>query len=243
MFRRLVLFISLFTASVALAQGINMGNEHPVRWTSLVPIKSVADIDHQMQVPVDMSQSGGELELTDAKGKRVKVTTCQEYGDLKDKGLAPQTTYDISMESWFIDVCKPLQFLKIAKPSKSSFVSKFDLKDDPLSNLPIELGLWLSGDAERAVQLASARGTTWGQYVPDAKVEAAENDQIVVKSKKDDSATYINLIAWGDFNGDGIEDVLLQVSHHVLSGSYGDHGFRVLTRLGEGQRLKVTETF
>lgn len=211
--------------------------EYPVRWTDHVKIKDLKEINRLSSEPVDMSQSRGELELTNENGEKVKVTTCKEYWDYKEKGYRPYTTYDRAMESWFIKTCDPLKYLKGAKPSRVSYVTDFDLTKNPLQILPCTLDLNLSGDEVKKAKELIAKGLTWKDFTPNKTAEIIDKNEI--KLEDEGSITWITFSAFGDFDNDGIEDILLDVSHKVKDGSYADHGHSILTRLEKNGALMV----
>lgn len=224
----------------------------PVRLTENSPVAHLEDIDKKMGQVVDMTKSGGELELAepldektdpdDFSQKKVKVTTCQEYFELKNKGYSAETTYEITMESWFINACVPLKLLKQVKPSRITFLEDATFTKNSLETLPLDLVLILSPEEEAKLKSAKARQLTLKQFIPDIYIEKTEKHQIVLKSKET-GTTSINLIAMGDFNTDGIEDVLVYVSHYVShyvsQGSYRDFKVLVLTKLQELGKIQI----
>ena len=167
--------------------------------------------------------------------KNVTNCNCREYLGLKEKGFHAEDTYSIAMESWFKSTCYSLRYLEKAIPSRISYLKNFRLTNAPLKNLPLTLDLILSGDDEREAKAALEKGMTWKDFAPDAKVEVTNPNEIVIK--REDSETNLTLLAWGDFNHDGVEDILLDVSHSVTSGTYRDYGHVILTRLEKDGKL------
>ena len=166
---------------------------------------------------------------------------CREYLGLSEKGFHAESSYSIAMESWFKSTCYPLQYLEKALPSRISHLKNFRLANEPLENLPLTLDLILSGDDERAAKAALEKGMTWRDFAPDAKVEVTNPNEILIK--REDSETKLTLLAWGDFNHDGVEDILLGVGHSVPSGTYSHYGHAILTRLEKGGKLvQIMET-
>ena len=167
--------------------------------------------------------------------KTVTNCNCREYLGLKEKGFHAEDTYSIAMESWFKSICYSLRYLKKALPSRISHLKDFQLANEPLKNLPLTLDLILSGDDEREAKAALEKGMTWKDFAPDAKVEVINPNNIMIKRK--DSETSLILLAWGDFNHDGVEDILLDVNHSVTSGTYRDYSHAILTRLAKDGKL------
>jgi len=220
------------------------GNETlcPVRWTSEIKIKDLNELDSLFDKPVDMSRACEDcsLELTDEKdeNKKVKITTCKQYFDPEYEKFYACTTYDITMESWFKLDCNTLKFLKNSIPSKVSYLSDFVLSKDAIRYLPAELVNWgCVGSEEECNKIGSKTLKDLGSELK-VKVE----DKFNLDIEYDDTANTIKLLAWGDFNHDGIEDVLLYITHHYIGGSGRSYKSVVLTRLEkEGKLIELPD--
>lgn len=213
--------------------------EYPVRWTSEVKLKDSNEIDRLLDRRGNLSEAGEGMTLTliNDSDKEIDATNfnCKEYFNSTEKGFYPKTNYDVEMDGWFNQICSPLKYLKNVSPSRISYLENFKLSDAPLKTLPLTLGLYLSGDEEERVDTAFAKGMTWEDFSPEMKAEIKSPNLIELIG--DDSLTVITLLAWGDFNGDGTEDILLNVSHSIPSGTYHDYNHVILTRLGENGKL------
>jgi len=200
-------------------------------------MENLGQIEELLDKPVDMSESRFKLYLTGPDKQRVLVTTGRQWFDLKCKGFYPYTTYDITMEGWFKISCEPLLYLKKAAPARVSYVADFRLDKDPLKNLPPRLGPIVSGDTRDRVEEGVARGMTWTDLFPETVVESAAPTKIDLRCA--DNTIGLSLIAWGDFNGDGLEDVLLFHAFNVISGTLRCYKHVVLTRRSREDRLSV----
>ena len=236
-------FILIVAASLAPAcsddTNITQEQTHPVRWTEQFALDSLERLDAHLYDTVDMGDNTGPLYLTnpDNEDQRIAVTTGRQYFDLKRKGFYPYTTYDITIESWFKAACEPLLYLKKAKPARVSYIADFKLNVNPLSVLPPSLGPIISGDEERRVEQGVAQGKTWADLFPGTVVESAGPTD--VRLKDDNTLITLSLIAWGDFNGDGFEDVLVYRTFNVIKGTLRSYRHVVLTRCNSKDRLTV----
>jgi hypothetical protein len=139
------------------------------------------------------------------------------------------------MAGWFNSSCEPLLYLKKAIPARISHLVDFSLDADPLKNLPPSLGVIISGDTTDRVEEGVAEGMTWADLFPETVVESAEPTEI--RLRDDDCRIVLSLIAWGDFNGDGLEDALLFRCFYVIKGTLRHYEHVVLTRLGSEDRI------
>lgn len=202
-----------------------------IRWTPHVSLTTFSDLeklDQRLDRPVKTVNGIEQLSMS-KEGQQVVVTTCKDYLRYKQDGYHPTTNYDIGAESWFKAEALPLLYLKEAIPARESFVKDFDVTDHPLRQLPAELQLHLEGGSQ---------GTKVWQ-------ETQSNCQVVVKDRysieisDDYCKTFVTILAWGDFNKDGYEDILLNVSYDVTQGTFHCFDYVLLTRKAKDQPLIV----
>lgn len=229
-------FLSNFAFAKKSAKGDNE-TLCPVRWTSEVKIKDLNELDSLFDKPVDMSRACEDcsLELTDEEdeNKKVKIATCKQYFDPKYDSFYARTTYDITMESWFMLDCNTLKFLKNSIPTKVSYLSDFVLSKDTIRYLPAKLVNWgCVGSEEECNKIGSKTLKDLGSELR-VKVE----DKFNLDLEYDDTTNSVTLLAWGDFNHDGIEDILLNVTHHYINGTGRSYDSVVLTRLEKKGKL------
>ena len=213
-----------------------VSENHPIRWTSEIKIKSLDEIEGIFNKSIDMSKAGtnSSLELTGKNNEKITVVTCNEYFGLKDKGYYARTTYDIAMESWFQEGCEVLKLLSDAKPSEISYLSEFRLSVDAVNILPPTFGFQVSGDNTDKAEKLAREGKKFIDYDKDIEVKMEDNDTISIEGEGYNGK--LSLLAWGDFNGDGIEDLMFNVYYHT-SGSYSHNGFQWVTKLSENAEI------
>ena len=215
--------------------------EYPVRWTKHIKINSIDEIDSILNNYVDeYAGTTHELTLVNDDGDKHKVTTYKRYRELQDNGYYPETNWDILYQFRFTENCTSLELLKKAKPSNVSYIKDFDLTDNPLEALPPTLDLINTSDEIEKAEETIRQGKTWKAYDPTAIFEIKDEYTIHIESGDDEhggSDIYITLQAWGDFNNDGIEDVLLLVTYYIKGASYRMCKHEILTKLEENSPL------
>jgi hypothetical protein len=74
---------------------------------------------------------------------------------------------------------------------------------------------------------------------PDATADLVEPQSIRITGYG--FATVVDLLAWGDFDHDGIEDVLLFLSRYATGGTFRFYHHVALTRLDEEAKLTMVD--
>ncbi|MGB8932798.1 MAG: hypothetical protein WCC48_16255 [Anaeromyxobacteraceae bacterium] len=176
----------------------------------------------------------GDAGITLAKGSaRRRAVRCEEFLSLVRQGFEPQNSLGIDDAGRYLVRCGGLELLSQARPSRASRVSDAPFGDRPLAALPPCVGgrhasQEAAGDAARA----TGERTSWADFDPRARVSEAGAATLLFGN--DVFETRLSTLAWGDLDGDGLEDVLVSSATHSKEGSWRNHEFYVLTRrLGE----------
>jgi hypothetical protein len=206
--------------------------KYPVRWTASVKLKSVADIAAALDE--DVLSKGESLDLVHDADRRT-VRTCVDYGKATADGFAPENTPGIAAESFFKARCTPLSFLRDARPSEASWVSGLRLDRDALRTLPASMNISLEGPSDQEKE-AIAGGQRLAAFDPRLVVTKASATSVTFDDPKVFTST-VQIVAWGDFDHDGVEDVLLFQSLHSLDGSFRAFHHWVATRKGPKEPL------
>jgi len=219
--------------------------EFPIRWTphlDLGSLEELANLPALLGQPVITDNGAEKIEMENDKGDRATVTTPRQWLDLRKAGYGPVTTYDIKAEGWFKKRYWPKALLRDAKAARTSFLQDFDLTQEPLRHLPPTLSIRFFGSSEdwSEIERSYAQGRTWGEIDPQLKVQVNDRYSIVVRNDPSEEQNYINLLAWADFDHDGIEDILLEGSNYALPATLCVYHYVVLTRKELGGRLRVT---
>ena len=119
----------------------------------------VPDVDTLFDQKISMGgQDGYEFLRLDIEDNNsyFRVETAGQYLEMRRKGAAPYTNYDITMNSWFERILPPLVFSKHSTASKRSLPGD-DLMDLSVSFLPwvgSEERIWLESDTAKGFSLA-----------------------------------------------------------------------------------------
>jgi hypothetical protein len=146
------------------------------------------------------------------------VATCEEYLAAKKEGFEPSdgSTAGQADESFFKHPCATLEHLGRAKPSKQSFLADYHFSASSLADFPdcVDAG------SKTKVTAVRPHGFTF-----------ADDAQEVV----------LELVAWGDWNGDGIEDVLANVGTYAVGGTLRTYTNVTFTRKAGEKVFRVVK--
>ena len=232
MYLRWILLALLGSALAGCNQGI------PVRWTDEMgqsPDMPLADAwKAARESPVNVA-----MELDRDSESLIWPKTVEEAMDLESRGytaangIGTNYMYGVRAEHY------RWQYMDAAKPAKISYVEDLRLSDESLGELPSPL---ISFDKMRplCVQPAPDEGIS-----PDWQCDAHDDNKIVVSrpdSRMVPMRIDVLLMAWGDYNHDGVEDVMLHLIYHTSGTAVYDR-LAFLTRSGPDEPLLIIEPF
>ena len=173
----------------------------------------------------------------------IHVETVQQYRAIKNTKAYAPTTVDMVMEDWFEQADDVLEFMQKAKTSTNSFLGPDFLKDLPVTILESGFGA-VEGDLAdkygKILEADTKAGKTIQDYasssapLPLKKLKQIGNNLTFFDSTIEIDY-YVQELARGDFNGDGVEDALVSIGWHT-QGTMGGAWTCVVTRTAKDQR-------
>jgi hypothetical protein len=207
---------------------------HNVWWTEELRLADLASIPERMQTPFE-----DKLEVYNGEHSAT-IANCADYLRYAPLHYEPRSDLELRvLRSWGTD-CWALNALKEVAPAKIALLRDFRLDTAAPRYLPPELATALSKHESRAAQLADEQGLTWQQHQHNLKV-LATTDTITVQNGPE--RTQLEIYARGDFNHDGIEDILIRDDSSIVGGTYSDSRLFLLTRTTPDARLKILKKY
>lgn len=205
-----------------------------VWWTEKLHLHNLASIPERIQAPFE-----DKLEVY--KGEQIAtLSNCADYLRYAPMHYEPRSDLELRvMRSWGTD-CWALNALEQVAPAKISFLRDFRLDADAPRYLPPELATAVSNGESRAAQLADEQGLTWQEYQHNLKVQTITN---AIAVENGPERTKLEMYARGDFDHDGIEDILIRDDSSVLGGTYSDSRLFLLTRTAANAKLKILKKY
>lgn len=138
----------------------------------------------------------------------IRVETANEYWKASFAGAEPLTTYDLAMNSFFVKSLGAVKFLLHVKPS-----TKSHLRSD-LAYLPVGFLTWVGSEQRKALEEDNAAGKTLLDYAKQGKVRLLKRKFHKLQFEYEATYYYVDELARGDYDGDGYEDALLNVTYY-----------------------------
>ncbi len=212
--------------------------ELPVRWSRTGVLKDIKSVEQARDLITWKSDEEFEFPLrlfwVDGRGikKTLEVKKCEDYLAARDLHYRPLSNSDRREERRFRYRCESLRRITEAKPSKESYLKDYKFSSGSLGELPPCLGgMGGSSGYGESVDRAMESLGSWHSFAPDKSVVRAQGNEIVFQDREETITA--EFMVWGDFNNDGIEDVLALVATQSqgMDQQYKDYQAVALTRL------------
>ncbi|HEX7903431.1 MAG TPA: hypothetical protein VF487_06105 [Chitinophagaceae bacterium] len=163
----------------------------------------------------------------------VFVRTCVEYDAAVKNGYYAATTFDMKMAAFFAHQCGLLSALTSAEIPETSFISDLNVGIHDLHLLPFSIFPSMTNNEE-----ISNSKETYSDKINQGvlHIKTTRSNLLQVESRA--MGQQLIEVARADFNGDGIEDILLFEYSYAVSGTYGSGNIILLTRKGKECRFE-----
>lgn len=220
---------------VVICPGFGIGDilAQPIKGRSPADLKAM--LDRPWYDAIDVSQDGGGYKPLQA------VNSCVDYFIARKKGWIPLKDFEMAVYQARGIACQAVRDVLKARPAVKSFLEDFKLDKKAPEILPKQLALVISATESKRI-LADSSIRYWSQVDPIQKVEPHGDYQTTYQSFTA-SMQNLNFVAAGDFNGDGIKDLLLSSSDAVIGGDYRAERMWLLTKLKADGDIKIIKEY
>ena len=163
------------------------------------------------------------------------VYTCDEYRAALAEGYYAKTTYDMTMQGFFIKASGVLDAMETARSAEVSHIA-----DRPLAGatwLPPGVLYGMTHEDDEAIAKMVLSGKTIGDLIESDHAKVLVESQYCVRINyrmPDDEAysAYVILseMARADFSGDGAEDILVFRAIYPMQGSFRYYDMLIVER-------------
>lgn len=174
------------------------------------------------------------VNLTNDMNDEIYVKTCQEYDSAIKAGYYPYSNFDIKISVFFEHQCGLLQALQAAITPQLSFIAEPRVGIVDLDLLPFSFFPCFEEGKDEDTQ------ATYQSKVDDGTIIIKRSRQNFLKIEEPNGMgqQFIE-VARADFNGDGIEDILLFEYCYATHGTLGYGGVRIITRKSNEGKFEV----
>jgi len=197
-----------------------------------------ATLEQLKDMPVsELNEPGidGVMLIKESDTNQLSVQTWREFSRFTEQGYEPADNANLGLSSWLIKSRGFIPFVEKSQPSRMSHVRNLPMDRRLLKHLPIDLGPQISNEEIEAAKLAASKGKTWVDFYPDTKI--LQHTKTMTLLRADDWEIRLRIMAYGDYNHDGIEDVLVCISH-ASPGTLAYSFNVILTRSSGNQALQ-----
>ena len=250
-------YLTGIAAALALAAGALGAAEtgapdanwtYPVWLSPVLDLESIDKIDARLARPLEAFARIG-VAREDVKGARVEVRNCLNLRELAAEGYRPDAGEDAYMLGIQKTTCDALRMLKAAKPARLSYVRLFVLNGAALNHLPARIDPSIACRADGRLPGGDLSLMSWREFQGGVEVASGRPGPLAITLRDDGEMTVragkaevtFEILARGDLDGDGYEDLLMRVSRDVSRAAPGTAAVFMLTRDGPDGMLRVVD--
>ncbi len=176
------------------------------------------------------------VEFVNDTGGSMTVRTCREYRAAKAAGYYALTTFAMKMEAFLGAANAVLEVVSCAQIPVVSYVRSPHKGVADLNLFPAEILPTLSPDGE--AEIRALGDVTLQELVLSGKVSIIDVSSTRLTAAFDGVGMSIRELLRADFNGDGIEEILVQYYVFAIGGTLGLSSIGVLNRSGPVELFK-----
>lgn len=215
----------------------NVGS-HPVQWAEELGLRSLDSVlaRYTLEEPAVF----GDLQQLDSV--RSRPSNCAQWARMHAHGYEAVEPRDLDADIEAKLRCETLEILSRSRPATRSFVRNLAWNRSLLSLLPSAVATALDENVALAIERASAQGKTLREFDPRARVrQVREPDTLQVFEGNRKTMIWLHALAWGDFNRDGLDDVVIAVRNGPLEGGFAYARLMTFTRTSTKQPLVLID--
>lgn len=200
-----------------------------------------SEIPALLDLPVRNGNSdlkeGYGVEMTRPNYERFMVYSCRQWKKAQKEEAYAASTYDMAMEASLIHTCGLLLELQRTQLPVRSFVGNPKVTLANLNLLPAEILAFMPEDEKESERL---RSVTVSKEVAPQDIEKAA-DKTLTLSYGGFRQSFWEAVR-ADFDGDGVEDILVFTGGHAEGGTMGYADYMILTRTSPSGPLRMAKT-
>ena len=214
---------------------------YPVWWSAELELDSLDQVEARLRRDLWPDFPEG-LKLYKAQGAghvTAQARNCNSLIRLSEEGYYGGNSSNIGVQNYQRSICRAIALLGQAKPAFTSHLRDFVLNEEAVRYLPALVNLQPSCHSICQAYFKNKRGVPLTDFEDIERVEVTNEDKLIVWTPG--WRVKMSLVARGDFNSDGLDDILLVSHGGATEGTYGTANLYVLTRDKSGAVLRVID--
>lgn len=155
------------------------------------------------------------------------IKNCMEFFSAAENHLQPVNEKDALPYMELGMMCQAVQTIIMGKDAKRSYIGPFKMDKTIVDTFPPQLANIISTEERKRI-LNDKKVTSLGKAVKIESIQIENDKKATIKEHG--GSQEIELLGQGDFNGDGIADLLVLVRDSVDEGTFGSVELFALTK-------------
>ena len=240
---RMALYGVICLTAFAFASPVRAAADGPytVWWSAELELDSLERVEARLRRALWPDFPEG-MKLYKAKGTghvTVQARNCNSLRNLSEEGYYGSNSSDIGVQHYHRSVCRAIALLGQAKPAPTSHLRDFLLSAEAVRYLPALVNLQPSCHSICQAFFGNKRGVSLTDFEDIERIEVTNEDSLIVWTPG--WRVKMSFIARGDFNSDGLDDILLVSHGGATEGTMRGADLYVLTRDEPGTALRVID--
>ncbi len=219
----------------------------PVWWSPVLELDSLDSIDARLERAVWKGDSGGmplykhdgDSYDSDARTE-AWADSCNALMTLTEAGYEGLGSSGRKLEFLNLAYCRAIAMLKQAVPAHKSYLRHFVLNEGAIDYLPAMVFITLGCDYLCRQRLANERRIPLSRFENVLRIDSTNDIEMRIRTRAFESR--ISVLARGDFNADGLDEMLVVSNAHATEGRGSWTDLHLLTRDAPGAVLYVLNT-
>ena len=212
---------------------------YPVWWSAALELESLDQVEARLRRDLWLGDPEGmDLYVGGGPdGQHAQARDCQSLIELSEAGYQGLGNPNVKVQLLNLAYCRAIALLGQAKPVRVSHLRDLSMNAEALEFLPALVNLQVSCEFICYAVAANERGIGFTKFETPLVVDVRSDDEMVVWTTG--WMVILSIVARGDFNADGVDDMLLLANGGATEGTYGASRLYFMTRDAPGAVLRV----
>jgi hypothetical protein len=212
---------------------------YPVWWSPALELESLDAIDARLERAIWPGDPEG-LPLAKTEGetrKEVPAFNCIELERWVGEGYSGIGSNGFGLQLYNQALCRAIEMMRRAEPAERSLLRDFVLNDDAIHVLPALVNVTPPCELWCRQGLANKRRIPFSRFQPIIRLRVVSDEEMKIWTIE--WIVILTILARGDFNGDGLDDLLVFANSGGTVGTWSGANAFLLSRDAPGAILTV----